>query len=193
MKLDKNTKFILAIALQLVIIFALVITKLMIISGGREALLEILPVDPRDMLRGDYAMFQYTVSNIDSYVPREEGIKDGDTVYVVLSEGGKYRIATNVTTAKPAGDALFLKGKVVSGAEESKSQPQYEKDMMWQPPDVLPKMNILYGVEQYFIPEGTGASLNLWDQNREAFAQVVIDDGGNAVIKQLYVNDKPWP
>ena len=45
-------------------------------------MLRIAPVDQRDLLRGDYATFQYDISNLDSYYSRGEKIRNGDIVYV---------------------------------------------------------------------------------------------------------------
>ncbi|PJC47845.1 MAG: hypothetical protein CO034_01100, partial [Parcubacteria group bacterium CG_4_9_14_0_2_um_filter_35_11] len=63
--LTKQTKFIIAIAIQLVIIFSIIIFKMAVLTGGAEVLLRIEPVDPRDPLRGDYLTFQYKISNLD--------------------------------------------------------------------------------------------------------------------------------
>jgi len=86
----KQTKFILAIALQVVIVFAIIIFKLSVLTGGTDVFLKIVPVDPRDLLRGDYATFQYDISNLDSYISGGQQIRNGDTVYVVLRQNGKY-------------------------------------------------------------------------------------------------------
>ena len=112
----KQTKFILAIALQAIIIFAIVIFKMSVLTGGTDVLLKIAPVDPRDMLRGDYATFQYSnVSNLDSYISDGQPIRNGDTVYVVLRQSGKYWMARNVQKTKPLSGDIALKGKVASG------------------------------------------------------------------------------
>ena len=66
-QLDKKSKFFLAVAIQLVIILLLLITKISIFSGGEEVLLKIAPVDPRDPLRGDYVTFRYDISDIGSF------------------------------------------------------------------------------------------------------------------------------
>lgn len=182
----KQTKFILAIALQVVIIFAIIIFKLSVLSGGTEVFLRIEPVDPRDYLRGDYIDFRYNISVLDSYYAQENQIRNGDTVYVVLRETNKNSYAESVQKSRPIGNKLFIKGKVESGGSETdfdSSSRKYNAN--------LPKLHIIYGIEQYFIPEGTGRNFNF--PRKELAAQVVIDDNGNALLKQIYIDDKPWP
>lgn len=183
--MTKQTKFILAIALQVVIVFAIIIFKLSVLTGGTDVLLKIAPVDPRDLLRGDYATFQYDISNLDSYYARGQQIKNGDTVYVVLRQSGKYGIAQNVQKNQPAGNELFIKGKVESGGLENQSEPFSSQRFGGS------RIHIVYGVEQYFIPEGEGRNFSFG--NKEAAARIAVDDNGNAALKQIYVNDKPWP
>lgn len=164
--ITKQTKFVLAIALQVAIIFTVIILKLSILNNGVEVLLQIAPVDPRDLLRGDYVTFQYNISRLDSYYSQKQKIENGDTVYVVLRQNGKYWVMKSIQKTKPAGDDLFIKGKVEGDGR------------------------IIYGIEQYFIPEGKGQNFNF--RNSRAAAMVVIDDG-NAVLKKIYIDDKPWP
>ena len=183
--MTKQTKFILAIALQVVIVFAIIIFKLSVLTGGTDVLLKIAPVDPRDLLRGDYATFQYDISNFDSYYVSEQQIKNGDTVYVVLRQSGKYWIAQSVQKNKPTGSELFIRGKVESGGLESQIDPLVYQRFGGS------RFHVVYGVEQYFIPEGKGRNFSFW--NKEAAARVAVDDNGNAALKQIYVDDKPWP
>lgn len=184
--ITKQTKFILAIVLQTVIIFAIIIFKVSILSGGTDVLLRIEPVDPRDMLRGDYATFQYSnISNLASYISDGQQIKNGDTVYVILRQSGKYWLAQSIQKTKPLNGEIILKGKVLSGGKKTQ-------------PDALPnqrfsgsRIQIIYGIEEYFIPEGKGQNFSFF--NKEAAARVAVDENGNAVLKQIFVNDKPWP
>lgn len=183
--ISKQTKFILAIALQAIIIFAIVIFKMSILTGGTDVLLKIAPVDPRDMLRGDYVTFQYDISNLSSYISGGQQIRNGDTVYVVLRQRGKYWFAPNVQKTKPTDGEIFIKGRVESGGVDTQSDIFQNKKISNF------RIHIVYGIEQYFIPEGKGRNFSFW--NKEAAARVVVNENGNAVLKQLYVDGKPWP
>jgi len=183
--LTKQTKFILAIALQVIIIFAIIIFKLSVLTGGTDVLLKITPVDPRDLLRGDYATFQYSISTIDSQYAAGKQIRNGDTVYAVLLKRDAYWTAQSIQKNRPAGTQLFIKGKVESGGLESKTDP-YSYQQAGNS-----SFHIVYGIEQYFIPEGEGRTLSF--AHNDVAAQVAVDDEGNAVLKQVYVDGKPWP
>jgi uncharacterized membrane-anchored protein len=169
----KQTKFIIAIAIQLVIIFSIIIFKMAVLAGGTEVLLKIEPVDPRDLLRGDYLTFSYEISNLASEFFNYSPIKDDETVYVPLTRQGKYWVATfGVQKTKPVNDGkIFIKGKIANSYGN--------------------RIHVIYGIEDYFIPEGSGQDFTFWSQ--EITAKIHIDKNGNAVLKQIYVNDKPWP
>lgn len=171
--------------LQVVVIFAIIIFKVSVLTGGTDVLLKIAPVDPRDILRGDYATFQYDISNIDSYYAQSEQIRNGDAVYVALQRNGKYYTAQSVQKTKPTGNELFIKGRVESGGTESEIDPFSNRHFGGS------RLHIIYGIEQYFIPEGTGQNFSFW--GKEAAARVAIDENGNAALKEIYVDDKPWP
>lgn len=170
--LTKQTKFIIAIVIQLIIIFSIIIFKTAVLTGGTEVLLRIEPVDPRDPLRGDHLNFSYEISSPNSSLFNYSPIKEGDTVYVPLEQQGKYWVAvSSVQKTKPIGKGkIFLRGKILSAYDN--------------------RIQIIYGIEDYFIPEGTGQDFSFWRQ--EASARVSIDKDGNAVLKQIYVNDKPF-
>jgi len=186
MEMTKQTKFILAILLQIFIIFAIVIFKVSVLTGGTEVLLKIQPVDPRDWLRGDYATFQYNISYIDSYLFGNEKIRNGDTVYVILQKDKKYWIAQKVQKTKPTGkNQIFIKGKVVSGGLES--QAKFFSHQRFR----RSRIHVIYGIEEYYIPEGKARGFSFW--NKKAIAKVSIDKDGNAVLKRIYVGNKPWP
>jgi len=186
MEITKQTKFILAIVLQILIIFGIIIFKMIVLTGGTEVLLKIEPVDPRDPFRGDYVTFRYDISNLDFYLFSNKQIKNGDTVYVILQKDKKYWTAQTVQKTKPtAENQIFIKGKVVSGG--SMSQAETFSHQRFSRPD----LHVIYGIEEYYIPEGKARGFSFW--NKEVVAKVSVDENGNAVLKQIYVDNKVWP
>jgi len=181
--MTKQKKFIIAVAIQLAILFIIIITKVATLTGGTDVVLRIRPVDPRDPLRGDYVTFNYDISSINSYIVRDVNeIKNGNTVYVALREAGKYWTALTVSVKKPA-DGIFIKGKVVSGGVKN------EGDII--SPRQSSDIRIIYGIEEYFIPEGKGQDFVFGD--KETVARVMVDKNGNPVLKQIYVDNNLWP
>ena len=140
MNFTKQTKFIIAIGIQLVILFAIIIFKSSVLIGGTEVLLKIEPVDPRDILRGDYVVFQYSnLSEIDLNLFNYPSPKENDKIYVLLAKAGKYWKAVSIHQQKP-NSGLFVKG-VIDNLHPN-------------------GVSITYGMEEYFIPENTGINFN---------------------------------
>lgn len=188
MALTKQTKFILAIGIQVAIILAIIIFKLAVLTSGTDVLLRIVPIDPRDPLRGDYLAFQYGISNPDSYLFADPQIRSGDTVYVVLRKSGKYWVAQKVQKNKPLdNNQIYIKAKVARGGLGS------ETDFLPSQGREASPIHLVYGIEEYYIPEGTGSGVNLWTESNEVSARVAVDEDGNAVLKQVYLDSKPWP
>lgn len=171
--LTKQSKFIIAVTIQLVIILGIIIFNLSILGSGAEVLLKIEPVDPRDPLRGDYLHFTYEISRINKFYFVYTSIKKGDIVYVPLRREGKYwRVSGFIRKEKPKDeDRVFIKGTVVYVGKN--------------------EVRVNYGIEDYFIPEGSSPGGLFWRE--EMAAKVAIDENGNAVLKKLYINGKPWP
>lgn len=170
--MDKRLKFFLAIGLQVLIILLIVVFKYSIISGGVDAIFKIQPIDPRDPLRGDYITFTYNISRLSNYLVKEKSLKAGDTVYVVLREGKIYWTPVYVTKIRPDfSENFFIKGIVSSVSNQN--------------------LRIVYGIEEYFIPEDKGRNFNF--TNKFVTAKVSIDKNGNPVLRQVYVDNKPWP
>ncbi len=183
----KNIKFALVLILQTLIILGLILFKVAVLKGGTDVYLKILPIDPRDPLRGDYVTFQYEISSAyDWNFSQTNEMKVGDEVYVPLRHEGKHwSIAYDRTISKQKPqEGIFIKGVIISGFEDKNRQ---------KPPLRLDggEIGIRFGIEEYFIPEGTGRTLDF--SRYEVSALVTIDDSGTAVLKRLYLDGSPWP
>ncbi|RJQ32667.1 hypothetical protein C4572_00755 [Candidatus Parcubacteria bacterium] len=172
---NKWKKFIIAVAIQVAILFSIIIFKFLILSGGAEVYLRMEPVDPRDPFRGDYVTFRYDISTLDGvFFDSEEKIKKGDYIYVPLEKDGRFwDLAGKVTKKMPAG-GIFIKG-VVENVDYAG--------------DFLEEAQALYGIEEFFIPENSGRDLRFDD----GLTLVSIGPKGDPVLKQIYINGKPWP
>jgi uncharacterized membrane-anchored protein len=200
--LPLRRKLFVGVGWQVAILLFLVISFGSVIAGGNKIYLRIEPVDPRDPLRGDYVTFRYqglstlSVSDYEydgyrcnpsmgsSYDPQRcapgnnSSYRVGDTVYVRLRESGSVWVADyNPVSKMVPRDGVFLQGKVTrvdqSGIASTK------------------KLNVAYGIEEYFIPEGTGQNEPFW--NSEMIAEVYVNQGGKAVLRRLYKDGKLWP
>ena len=134
---------------------------------GKEVVLKIHPVDPRDLFRGDYVRLGYDISTIDLRVISSDGQRfhPRDTVYVALDTSGAVAVPTRVSRNQPA-DGLAIRGVVTEAMPE--------------------RLQVEYGIESYFLPEHKG--LDLQRRLNETTAVVAVDSRGHAVLKSLLQN-----
>ena len=170
--------FIVVIAIQIVFLLGLVGYRETILAVGRTAVLQTVPVDPRDLFKGEYVTLRYELStlgarqiNQDSKSYRLLGeISKGDTVYVALSNVDGDEFSFDVQTGEPSGRTdLFIKGQV-----DTRNS------------DVI---TVEYGIEQYFVPEGSGLEI---EQADEVEVRVKINRSGIAAIEALIVDGEDW-
>ena len=135
---------------------------------GHEVLLQTVPIDPRDLFRGDYVILRYGISTIDTaeiQSDRKEYEK-GDKVYLSLETEGKYVSPRSLHTSPP-GEGLYIKGRVRDVRDA--------------------RLTIEYGIESYFVPEGEGKVIER-QLGKDVDVKTAIDKSGNAAIKALLID-----
>jgi len=149
-----------------------------VLRTGRTIYLRTVPVDPRDMFRGDYVRLRYEISSIEKKYFRDglaEEAKDttshryrGRPVYVVLKvDDSNLANVVYVTDKKPARGKLYIRGRR-----------DYSYDGSY--------INVLYGIEAYFVEQGKGEQLQKMASNRAHAAfdmEVALGSNGIAVLK----------
>lgn len=150
-----------------------------LLASGREVVLEVVPVDPRSLFRGDYVTLGYQMSRlaVPSGTPRP---KRGDDIYVTLQKGEGDTWTVAGSSAQPPAvqnaDQIVLKGRVdyaTTGSDQSPAQ-----------------TFVRYGIESFFVPEGTGRELEALVREKKLSALIAVDGQGNAGIKGLIVDGK---
>src|SRR3954468_21527744 len=66
------------------LILATVVQRAAILRNGQEVRLEIAPVDPRDLFRGDYVVLDYRIGTVNPPSNRTTTFKRGQQVFVTL-------------------------------------------------------------------------------------------------------------
>src|SRR5436190_20303344 len=97
---------ILILALQTAWILGTTFTQERALETGTLISLETVPVDPRDLLRGDYVILNYKISTVplDLFSPPiAQNLPSGRTVYVLLEKRGEFYDITRASesTIKP--------------------------------------------------------------------------------------------
>jgi uncharacterized membrane-anchored protein len=176
----KTRVWIAAIAVSLLqtgAIGTIIAGRAMHLAQGREIVLKVIPVDPRDLLRGDYVRLRYEISTIAASVAPLSTHISGDTpVYITFErqgapEEGKW-VPLSVALERPApveGDGkIVLRGQVKWGGNGS-------------------DLHVVYGIESYFVPENTGGDLEKAARAGDVKAVIAVDGGGKAAIKGIVV------
>ena len=169
--MNKKIIFIVVSFLWIAVAVGLIASKQHIIRTGKTVLLETVPVDPRDFLRGDYVILRYKISTLDLQQIQSEksNFGRGERIYVRLEPKERFWEATAVKTKRPVSDnGVYIKAKV---------KYCYNK-----------KLELNYGIESYFVPEGEGKDIekNMRGNNSSVEVETLVDKGGNAIIKRVF-------
>lgn len=175
--MSKKIIFTLILVLWVILLFGFIAYKEYTLKTGEKILLKTRPIDPRDLFRGDYIVLTYEISslNIDILENKDLNVSKGDTVYIGLKKEGKYWTSQNIHKNRPTG--LSIRGKIKNIREHI----SFGKIL-----------DIEYGIESFFVPEGEGRELERYRNSQNLDVEVSIDKFGNAVIKNLYIDDKVW-
>jgi uncharacterized membrane-anchored protein len=162
MTFGRHSLYWLVVALQVIAVLVFVGAKEYSLRGGEEVVLTTVPVDPRDLFRGDYVVLRYDISTV------RGDFAVGDTIYLRLIESDAAWRPSYATKELPGPDDTFIRGQVVRRADSRPGMPQVEVE---------------YGIESYFVPEGTGQAIEQHRANLRV--RVILDRSGNAAIKDL--------
>ena len=176
------------IVLQSVALLGMIGMKQYTLSTGVPVVLKTQPIDPRSLFRGDYVRLNYAISRLVlDQIGGDKEFQRGDAVYVVLKPGDEYWEPVSAHRGYPVAAAgqVVIKGKV-----------QYSSHQRWQDPGPAPtppppsarSINVKYGVENYFVPEGEGRELERPKPGEIMSIRVVVDKYGNPAIKAVLVN-----
>ncbi|MBS3649621.1 GDYXXLXY domain-containing protein [Pseudaminobacter sp. 19-2017] len=180
-----NGLLIAAIAVALVQIGFLswiVMARAAVLRDGREVILKVAPVDPRDLLRGDYVRLGYDISRIPTSLlvePPQAKSTKGHMVYVRLRKGadGFWQPAAANLDAPPSGALAPEEVDILGRAYDGQS---LEGDTA---------IRVEYGLERFYLLEGEGRAIER-DMNVRNFAVVVaVGSDGTPQIKALMDGD----
>ena len=174
----RKLRFWIPVAIQIAILSGIAGYKYYTVASGRVVYLHIVPVDPRSLFSGDYLNLNYETSSIDlEKVPNDwYWFKEGEAVFVKLKKGEKFWSPAYVSAEFPQRESIGADEVVIEG------RVRYVSDR---------SLRINYGIETYYVPEGEGRKIERLDRNQVLAAEVYVDGLGNALIKQIFVNDKP--
>jgi uncharacterized membrane-anchored protein len=172
LKARERKILLVAAAAQLLILVGMIALRAVPLVTGQTVLVRVVPVDPRDLFRGDYVILSYDFSLIPPEgiggLPESQwgrGSKwEGRTVYVsLLPEADRVHWrAGKFTFVKPAAGP-FLKGQMGSHGA------------------------LQFGIESYFVQEGTGRVYEQAIRDRKLTAELAVASDGQAALRNLRI------
>jgi len=161
-----------AIGFQLLVLVGMIVLKAAPLWMGETVLLRVVPVDPRDMFRGDYVTLSYDFSRI---VPGEiQGLGSpqygwrsewqGKKVYVSLvpEQDGKHWRMDRIGLAPPK-SGKYIRGTIAGWGQ------------------------IECGIESYYVQEGQGRQYENAVRSRRLSAEISLTSDGRAALRRLHV------
>ena len=142
------------------ITFALV--RQVALTEGLEITLQTVPVDPRSLFQGDYAILDYEIAEIPAPLDEEPA---GAEIYVLLSECGDVWCAMVYDVWEPDPAEVYIRGTVNK------------------------RGRLDFGIGTFFVPEGTGHAI---ERAEDVKVVVSLGDHGQAVIKRVLVDGVPF-
>lgn len=160
-----------AVILQLGILISMIFVRATPLLTGDVILVRVMPVDPRDLFRGDYVILSYEFSRVSPSqieglppVNQQNDQLSGKPVYVTLvpESDGKHWRAGKFSLTQPSG------GKLLRGT--------------------LGRYGIIeYGIESYFVQEGQGKKYEEAIRSRNLSAEIAVTTDGQAALRRLVI------
>jgi uncharacterized membrane-anchored protein len=161
-----------AAAFQVIVLVAMIGLRVTPLLAGETIFVRVVPVDPRDLFRGDYVVLSYNFSRVPP--ARIEGLTDSDwqreqqglglTVYVTLvpESDGKHWRAERFSISQPT-SGKYLRGRIVGPGR------------------------LEFGIEAYYLQEGQGVKYEEAVRDRRLAAEIAVTSDGHAALRGLQI------
>lgn len=172
---------ILAATMQTGILASMIREGTAILADGVPVTLRTVPVDPRDLLRGEYVVLSYDISRIESgQIVGDWPQAAGDAMlYVELApeaDGVWHPLIASFSPLEPAKGNVVIRSRPFSYLPSS------------PPPS---SFSLEYGLERYYVPEGQGKELEKARNDSRILVDARIMPDGTARIASLRVEPEP--
>lgn len=154
-----------------------------ILRNGTEILLKVEPVDPRDLLRGDYVRLGYEISTLPAKLivdlsPGQTTTASGRILVRLKKDADGYWRPVSAFLATPASqpgpDEADIAG-TISGGWSIEGEATLSPD---------------YGIERFYLPEGEGRAIETDMRVRPFGVRVALAKDGTPQIKALMDGNK---
>ena len=163
--------------LQTAALAYMVLGRASILRDGQEVMLRTAPVDPRDLLRGDYVILGYDVSTVpaSAFTGELPKLRGRQRLWVRLEAG-----QDGMSTIR---EAAFAPLPAKPGTVGMRSLP-----FDYWPSQTPDDRRVDYGIERYYVPEGEGKRLERMRDEQALTVAVRVAADGTAQLRGLYAD-----
>ncbi|TYO66455.1 GDYXXLXY domain-containing protein [Bradyrhizobium hipponense] len=183
-RIPKAVLFGVAILIQCALLILMVADRMQILRGGLEVTLQTQPVDPRDLLRGDYVVLRYDISQLPAgALAGQPAAERNPVMFVKLAPnaGGLYEaISVHAEPVPVTAPEVLIRGRLAHGTSCGAAGRAF-----------CDKLTIRYGLESYFVPEGEGKKLEQARNQQKLRVVASVLPSGRAAIKRLLLDGQP--
>jgi uncharacterized membrane-anchored protein len=189
-RIPKTWLFGAAASVQFALLTLMIIDRVQILREGTEVTLQTSPVDPRDVLRGDYVVLNYDISQLPAGpLQNQPAGARNPIVFVKLAPNrdGLYQaVSVHTEAVAVTSPEVLIRGRVAYGATCAPKARTF-----------CDKLRVHYDLESYFVPEGEGRKLEQARNQRKLTVVAAVLPSGRAAIKRLMIDgelayDEPW-
>ena len=163
------------VGLQTIALAWMIVDRQHMLESSRVVTLRIVPVDPQDLFRGDYVALSYDISRLDvKTLAGDDIFHGGEDAFVTLQKQADGIWKASSISHKPAlqaADDVAIRANVQNADDPTAQGPTW--------------VSLTYGVESYYVPQGTGHAIENEARHGELSADLAIDASGRAAIKAL--------
>lgn len=180
-----NRRWLLVAALAVAVVqigflVSMIAGRSAILRSGQEVLLEVRPIDPRDLLRGDYVILGYNISSIPTELfaekPSEDEEGEGRVIYVRLK-----------ADADGLWEPIAARYDEKPDPEATEGEVDIRGSATWF--ESTASVDVLYGIERFYVPEGEGKAIENDLRERPFRMRVAVAEDGSAQIKAFMDGD----
>lgn len=157
----ESTLILAAAAFQIGLLAWMTIAAAAPLRAAQTVLLQVEPVDPRDLLRGDHVLLGYSFTQVGSLGDDAPGAP----AYVTLvpeADGVHYR-GEPPSIAPPRPGTLHLRGTFDAPGRAS------------------------FGIETFYVQEGTGRDYEKAIRDHKLWAEIAVSPDGRGVVRRLVI------
>lgn len=178
-RIPKALLFAIAVLVQCALLVLMVADRVQILREGTEVTLQTQPVDPRDLLRGDYVVLRYDISQLPAgHLAGKPADARNPLVFVKLApnaEGLYTAVSVHAEPVPVAAPEVLIRGRVSYSCGSNVRT-------------FCDKLTIKYGLERYFVPEGEGGKLEKARNQQKLRIVAAVLPSGRAAIKRLLLD-----